>query len=69
MSQVIDDSKPVDLHLNRGEATILLQLIRIRQDEHKHIVASTTERNPNHNLYKQLDTALEMLKMKIAGQI
>ena len=69
MAQVIDDCKPVDLHLNHREATVLLQLIRIRQDEHKYIVASTTERNPNHSIYKQLDIALEQLKMKIAGQI
>ena len=59
----------VNLRLNRNEATTLLQLIRIRQDEHRHIIASTTERNPNHNVYKQLDLALEQLKMKIAGQI
>lgn len=69
MAKTIDDNENVSLQLSRREASVLLQCIRIRQDEHKHIVANTTERNPNHSVYKQLDTALEMLKMKIAGQI
>ncbi len=63
------DETEVSLKLNRREATVLLQCIRIRQDEHKHIVEATKPGSPNNSLYKALDVALEQLKMKIAGQI
>lgn len=69
MSQVVDDNQDVVVRVKRREVQVLLNLIRIRQDEHRHLLGAMGRKNSKRSTYEALDIELEKLKMNIAGQI
>jgi len=55
----------LSINLQAKEVRALLQLIRMRQDEYQQVDESC----PTYKMYFAAEVKLELLKMKIAGQM